>query len=122
MFHSLEKFHLYVLGTYDSHKITLVLVQILIDFLLINLMLIDPPNKANAQENTKIFPGLRPETPRLQALRPRPNATPSGRGATPLMLRVSHDYSFLCFPPATVGSLEKLSILGKSSYALLVYI
>ena len=29
-------------------------------------MLIDPPNKANAQENTKIFPGLRPYTPRLR--------------------------------------------------------
>ena len=58
MFHSLEKFQ--SLGTYETHKITLVLVKILIDFLLIYLMLIDPPNKANAQENTKIFPGLRP--------------------------------------------------------------
>jgi hypothetical protein len=60
MFHSLKNFSLYVLGTYDTHKIKLVLVKILIDFLLIYLMLIDPPNKANAQENTKIFPGLRP--------------------------------------------------------------
>ncbi len=48
-------------------------------------MLIDPPNKANAQENTKIFPGLRPQTPRLRGGRwgfaPDPNATPSGSGA-----------------------------------------
>ena len=37
-------------------------------------MLIDPPNKANAQENTKIFPGLRP--------RPRACAA-AGAGASP---------------------------------------
>ncbi len=36
-------------------------------------MLIYPPNKANAQENTKIFPGLRP----------RPRACSAGAGASP---------------------------------------
>ena len=56
----IRKISVFTCWVRDTHKITLVLVQILIDFLLIYLMLIDPPNKANAQENTKIFPGLRP--------------------------------------------------------------
>ncbi len=38
-------------------------------------MLIDPPNKANAQENTKIF--------RARGSAPRPRACAAGAGASP---------------------------------------
>ena len=61
MFHSLEKFQSIRVGyVWYSQNYIGTIVKILIDFLLIYFMLIDPPNKANAQENTKIFPGLCP--------------------------------------------------------------
>ncbi len=56
-----------MLGTYETHKITLVLVQTLIDFLLIYLLLIDPLNKATLmhRKTPKFSRGSDPR-PKLQ--------------------------------------------------------